>query len=87
MALFLVSIFAFIYAMVASFFKIEGANLPEIWPFIGFSNYISLFTDQLFWNVLARNIEYLLIAVTLKFVINLLLALLLNKLRVGSFFT
>lgn len=84
--LFLVSIFPFIYAVVASFFKIESANLRKTWPFIGFTNYVSLFTDQLFWDVLARTIEYLLIAVTLKFVISLLLALLLNKVRVGLFF-
>jgi len=84
--LFLVSIFPFIYAVLASFFKIEGANLRRTWPFIGFSNYVSLFTDQLFWDVLARTIEYLLIAVTLEFVIGLLLALLLNRVRVGLFF-
>lgn len=38
------------------------------------------------WDILARTIEYLLIAVTLKFGISLLLALLLNKVRVGLFF-
>ena len=79
--LFLVSIFPFIYAVVASFFKIGGANLRRAWPFVGFSNYVSLFTDPLFWDVLARTIEYLLVAVTLELVIGLLMALLLNKVR------
>lgn len=79
--LFLVSIFPFIYAVTASFFKIGGRNLRGDWPFIGFSNYVSLFTDQLFWDVLARTIQYLLVAVAIELVIGLLLALLLNKVR------
>ncbi|TKJ46380.1 hypothetical protein CEE35_00165 [Candidatus Aerophobetes bacterium Ae_b3b] len=79
--LFLVSIYPFVYSLRASFFAVSGINLRRTWPFIGLRNYISLFSDSLFWTVLIRTTEYLALAVTIELFAGLAMAILFSKVR------
>src|SRR5690606_30760042 len=52
-------------------------------PFIGLDNYISVLTDQQFWNVLGRSILFCLVCVVLTMVGGTLIALLMMRLGKG----
>ncbi len=56
-----------------------GAEFFDIVDFIGFSNYMDLFTDGDFWEVTLRSFALVGIAVMLQYVLGLILALLLDE--------
>lgn len=61
-----------------SFTKYDGLNPAE---FVGFSNFISLFHDEQFINVIIRSIMYTVLVVLLIYIISLGMALILTTLK------
>jgi multiple sugar transport system permease protein len=60
-----------------SFFRWENMSPDKI--FIGFDNYIRLFSDDRFWNSMVVTLKYTLIVTTLSILLGLFLAVILNN--------
>jgi multiple sugar transport system permease protein len=60
----------------------------EMGPFVGFQNYANIFNDSFFRTSVWITVKYTFFAVTLKFIVGMIAALLLNRLkRWGTVFT
>lgn len=64
-----------------SFTKYSGLGRPE---FTGFSNYIRMFSDELFWSSFKNTMIMFVLAFVLLLVLSFLIAILLNKKLKGS---
>ena len=64
-----------------SFTKYSGLGRPE---FTGFSNYIRMFSDELFWSSFKNTMIMFVLAFVLLLVLSFLIAVLLNKKLKGS---
>ncbi|MGE5554100.1 MAG: carbohydrate ABC transporter permease [Betaproteobacteria bacterium] len=53
--------------------------MPVISRFVGFTNYRSAFTNQYFWNSLWVTLKFVVLVVSLEFVLGFAIALLLNR--------
>lgn len=71
-------------AVCLSFTKYNGFTAPE---FIGAANYVRLFKDRSWWNVVLNTFEFTLMAYVIQIPLSLLLAVVLNgKIRGKNFF-
>ncbi|WP_216627960.1 carbohydrate ABC transporter permease [Paenibacillus germinis] len=74
--IFVVIGFPFINAIYLSFTdKVVGVN-PK---FIGFDNYLHIFTDREYWKVLKNTFIYMIFSVGIKLVVGLMLAVVVNE--------
>jgi len=66
------------YGFILSFYKYK-LNMPSI-PirFVGFQNYLEIFTDELFIQSLTNNITFALLSVSIEIVLGLIVAMLLS---------
>jgi ABC-type sugar transport system permease subunit len=69
-------------AIYYSFVDFDGINPAP--PFVGFDNYVRMFTDPEMWHALSNNLIWIVIGTISPLVIGLLLALLLWNVRRGS---
>jgi len=72
MMLFIVG-FPMLYSLYLSFTNFTLLNPTSI-KFVGLSNYITLFKDNVFWAALLRTIIYMIVAVNVEFVLGLIIA-------------
>ncbi|WP_434564679.1 carbohydrate ABC transporter permease [Thermoanaerobacterium thermosaccharolyticum] len=78
------TIYPFVSSLILSFTNYNIINSPK---FIGLSNYINMFHDNIFKTSLLATIEFVIITVPLKLIFSLLIAYILNfKLRGINFF-
>ena len=70
-----------VYALKASFFLYRYGKPVQ---FVGFKNYLELFSNKLFYNSLKNTGIYVSVAVTVEFALGLFLALLMNR-ELGRF--
>ena len=63
--------------VVDSFFKYDISNMAGK-SFVGFKNFLAVFTSPKFVLCVANTVKYVVIAVTIEFILGLLLALMLN---------
>lgn len=71
-----VSLVPFIYA---AYLSVHQAKYGRVTDFIGFDNYISLFTDARFWNAMEVALIFVAVAVPIEFMLGLAGALVLNQ--------
>jgi multiple sugar transport system permease protein len=71
-----VSLVPFIYA---AYLSVHQAKFGRVTDFIGFDNYISLFTDARFWNAMEVALIFVAVAVPIEFMLGLAGALVLNQ--------
>jgi trehalose/maltose transport system permease protein len=69
-----------LYAIVLSLFRI----LPTGRTFIGLDNYVTLFTDSIFWGALVNTVIFTVASVALEFGFGLAIAVVLNRGFVGQ---
>jgi len=78
---------AFLPIIQAFYLSLTNYDFITKPSFIGWQNYINLWSDRLFWQVLVNTLIYLIVAVPLLIIIPLFLAILVNqKLRGMQFF-
>lgn len=78
---------AFLPIIQAFYLSLTNYDFITKPSFIGWQNYINLWSDRLFWQVLLNTLIYLIVAVPLLIIIPLFLAILVNqKLRGIQFF-
>jgi multiple sugar transport system permease protein len=65
-----------VYAIYLSFHQ---AKYGRVTDFIGFDNYVTLFTDARFWNAMGVALTFVAIAVPIEFMLGLAGALVLNQ--------
>jgi multiple sugar transport system permease protein len=65
-----------VYVFVMSLFRTN--KLSQLTKFVGFKNYAERLTDPEFWGVLLRSLNWTVIAVVVKFLMGMLIAILLN---------
>src|SRR4029079_8081511 len=63
-----VSLIPFVYAIYLSFHQ---AKYGRVTDFIGFDNYVTLFTDARFWNAMGVALTFVAIAVPIEFMLGL----------------
>ncbi|MBV7504375.1 sugar ABC transporter permease [Bacillus sp. sid0103] len=71
-------IYSAVYTLVISFTKWDGINLPD---FVGFSNYISIFTDKIFTTSIINTIIWVLASLLLPVGVGLAIAVGIQHLR------
>lgn len=69
-------------AIYYSFVDFDGVNPNP--PFVGFGNYVRMFTDAEMWHALSNNVVWIIIGTISPLVIGLLLAILLWNVRRGA---
>lgn len=78
------TIYPFIASFILSFTDYKIIYQPQ---FIGFSNYIKMFHDQLFWTSMFASFKYVVLTVPLKLIFALFIAMVLNfKLKGINFY-
>lgn len=83
-AFYLFSVFyPIVESLRLSFFSWDGIGPMQ---FAGFSNYISMFQDNVFWQSFSNNFVYLIIVVSMQLLIGLLIAILLTYIGRGRNF-
>ena len=81
----LVIAYPFGYAFYLGFTRTTSL---EVGPFIGLQNYLNIWKDSFFWNSVRITFVYTLSAVFLKFIVGMIAALLLHRMkRWGTIFT
>jgi multiple sugar transport system permease protein len=65
-----------VYVFVMSLFKTN--KLSQLTKFVVFKNYLDRFRDPEFWRILQRSVYWTVIAVAVKFLMGMLIAILLN---------
>lgn len=71
------TLFPMLFSLFTSFTNWNGLSLPE---FIGFSNYVNIFTvDRLFQTSLKNTLYYVVVSVPLNLLLSIVLALMLNQ--------
>jgi multiple sugar transport system permease protein len=73
-----VAVFPIVYSFYISLFSLKLTR-PHRVPFVGFNNYVTVLTDQHFWESVGRTVSFTLMAVSAVAIIGLLVALLLNE--------
>ena len=73
------SIFPLLFSLVLSFVSWDLSRLEGGIRFVGFSNFIQLFSDSRFWNTARVTLIFVLGGVALQYVVGLSIALLLNQ--------
>jgi multiple sugar transport system permease protein len=71
-----VSLVPFTYA---AYLSVHQAKYGRVTNFIGFDNYVSLFTDGRFWNAMGVAVVFVAVAVPVEFMLGLAGALVLNQ--------
>ena len=66
------------FALYTSLHRYQLTNLRST-PFLGLENYLSVLTDQVFWQAMGRTMKLLLIALPIQIGVGVLIALLLHK--------
>ncbi len=86
--LLIIIVFPLAYSFVISFQDAEIIKIGQGSNFVGLKNYIKVVSDRIFWIVMRNTVVYVLISVSIEFVIGFFLAnLLYNKKTFGrSFF-
>lgn len=70
--------FPMLYSLYLSFTNFTLVNTTN-YRFIGLDNYITLFTDEVFWQAFGRTVLFITLAVNLEFLIGLGIAQLMSK--------
>jgi multiple sugar transport system permease protein len=65
-----------VYVFIMSLFKTN--QLSDLTKFVGFANYVDRFKDPEFWRVAFRSVYWTAIAVAVKFLMGMIIAVLLN---------
>lgn len=77
----LTSVFPAIYSLVMSLFNWDWGLTRD---FVGVSNYILYLTDPVFWQILGQTFYFTVGAVSVEFILGFTLALVINRLDVGT---
>ena len=73
-----------VYSLFVSFTGWTAANILEK-PYVGFKNYIRIFTaDPLFWKAVGNTVKLMLMAMPLTIIAGLLMAVLMQNIRKGK---
>ena len=72
----LFTIFPLLYALYTSFFSFRFGRINQ---FVGFANYVRLFTDSNLHNGLRVTLTFVIVTVTVQMLLGFALALLLNR--------
>ena len=78
LVLFVVAVFPVVYSFWISLHDLKLTR-PNRVPFVWFDNYIKLFTDELFWESVARTASFTVSSVLAVMVIATMMAMLLNE--------
>ena len=78
LVLFVVAVFPVVYSFLISLHDLKLTR-PNRVPFVWFDNYIKLFTDELFWESVARTASFTVSSVLAVMVIATMMAMLLNE--------
>lgn len=78
LVLFVVAVFPVAYSFWISLHDLKLTR-PNRVPFVWFDNYLKLFTDELFWESVARTVSFTVSSVLVVMVIATLMAMLLNE--------
>jgi trehalose/maltose transport system permease protein len=78
--LLLVAAWPILYAIILSLYRI----LPIGRTFVGFDNYVTLFTDPTFWGAFVNTVTFTVVSVAFEFVLGLSIAIVLNRGFVGQ---
>ncbi|PMQ01152.1 MAG: sugar ABC transporter permease [Dictyoglomus sp. NZ13-RE01] len=76
--LLLVIIFPLAFSLIVSFYNYTFIE-PGFNKFVGFKNYLKIFSDPYFWNSLWVTFKFVFLVVSLEFSIGFLIALMLNR--------
>ncbi|WP_196220187.1 carbohydrate ABC transporter permease [Terrilactibacillus tamarindi] len=72
-----------LYSIFISFIdltkNVHKLDNPNLWSFIGFTNYINVLKDSVFWSSLVRTIIFTVVTVGFEFILGLAIALILNE--------
>src|SRR4029078_10355486 len=71
-----VSLIPFLYTIYLS---VHAAKFGRVTDFVGADNYITLFTDLRFWNLISIAMIFIAIGVSVEFMLGLICALILNQ--------
>jgi multiple sugar transport system permease protein len=83
LALLAVGIYPTLFALVTSFREYNITKPRSGFPFIGFENYITVLTDETFWQALGRTGFFFIVVMPAQIVLGLLIALLLHRPGLG----
>ncbi len=75
--------FPMLYSLYLSFTNFTLVNTTN-YRFIGLDNYVTLFTDEVFWQAFGRTVLFITLAVNLEFLIGLGIAQLMSKVIRGQ---
>jgi multiple sugar transport system permease protein len=83
LALLVVGIYPTIFALITSFREYNITRPRSGYPFIGFENYLTVLSDQTFWETLGRTGLFFLVVMPTQIVLGLLIALALHRPGLG----
>jgi multiple sugar transport system permease protein len=73
-----------LFSLYSSFTAYRLTKPETLWTFVGWRNYINVFSDQVFWQAFGRTVLLLTIALNLEMLLGLGLALLVEKATRGQ---
>jgi multiple sugar transport system permease protein len=73
-----------LFSLYSSFTAYRLTKPDTLWTFVGWRNYVSVFSDQVFWHAFGRTVLLLTIALNLEMLLGLGLALLVEKATRGQ---
>jgi multiple sugar transport system permease protein len=85
LALFAIGIYPTAFALITSFRRYNLTRVREGFPFVGLDNYITVLSDQTFWQALLRTAGFFLVVMPVEVVLGLAFALLLHRPGLGFF--
>jgi multiple sugar transport system permease protein len=67
------------------YFSLQQYNVTQPWDngFVGFNNFVTMMSDALFWRSLKFTVQWVVVEVSLQFILGLMLALLINRTFIG----
>jgi multiple sugar transport system permease protein len=82
-ALLAIGLYPVLFALSISFRRYNITRAREGFPFVGFDNYVTVLSDQTFWQALLRTAGFFLLVMPIEVVLGLAIALLLHKPGLG----
>ncbi|MCJ8322447.1 MAG: sugar ABC transporter permease [Rhizobiales bacterium] len=73
-----------LFSFYTSFTPFKLTKPDSLFVFIGFKNYIRIFSDMAFWEAFGRTVLFLAVVINLEFLLGLGIALMINKITHGQ---
>lgn len=77
-------LYPLLYGLKTSLYDWDWVAGSDKISFVGLANYVQIFKDAYFWNALKNTVIFAVVSLLIEFLLGLLCAILLNKIRRGS---